>query len=483
MVTVPAIAGWIEMAFRWFARARPATFRPSGGYSLRRRLIATTVGSSVLVGLVSTAIVLAIAWKETNETFDDTLEEGAKLVLALGEGVASGSPRPAPSSGHAVRQGPTMGLDYQIVDRNGALLRRGEDAPARPFVAPGSADDTFYDTRADGEWWRVYVRRHDTLGFTVQIGQEWDERNALLRDGLTSLAWPLVALWLALGVVNWWLVRRQLAPLEHLAQGMAEKSPSDLSPVPDDSQAREVQSVVVALNRLLERLARALEGERRFTADAAHELRTPLAALASRIQLMQRHYTADKVPAVAADLQRLREDVRRSTALVENLLQLARLDPQSSDAVAFEAIAVPALLDDVLQACAPAAAARRMVVSVACDVPTMTGHYDWLFSALRNLLDNAVRYGREGGRVVVSARRRGDAIEIAVLDDGPGVAADALERLTRRFFRVLGTGAQGSGLGLSIAARVAALHGGTLAFGIGLDGRGLGATLTVPVRP
>jgi two-component system sensor histidine kinase QseC len=334
----------------------------------------------------------------------------------------------------------------------------------------------------DGEWWRVYVRRHETLGFSVQIGQEWDDRSALLRDGLAALAWPLVALWVVLGLVNWWLVRRQLAPLGHMAQGIAAKSPSDLSPVPEDSQAREVQAVVGALNRLLARLAQALEGERRFTADAAHELRTPLAALASRIQVMQRSYTAEGAPAVAADLQRLREDVARSTALVENLLQLARLDPQSADAVAMDSIDVQALLGDAVRTCATAADAQGIEVSVACNVATMVGHYDWLFSALRNLLDNAIRYGHEGGRVEVSANHSDGMIEIAVRDDGPGVTGADRERLTQRFFRVLGTGAQGSGLGLSIVARVAELHGGTLTFGPGLDGRGLGVVLAVPVK-
>lgn len=450
------------------------------GYSLRRRLIATTVGSSVLVGLVSTAIVLAIAWSEVSEAYDDTLEEGARLVLALGEGTPEEELAPR-GRGDA---GPALRLDYQIVSRDGAVLRRGENAPASPFVDPGRPGDRFYDVLAEGERWRVYVRRHETLGFSAQVGQEWDERSELIQDVLESLAWPLVLLWGLLGVVNWWLLRRLIAPLERMARGIEEKSPTDLSPVPDDGRALEIRSMAAALNRLLTRLSRALEGERRFTADAAHELRTPLAALASRIQLMQRSHAAEGSAALAADLQRLREDVARSTALVQNLLQLARLDPQSADAVARQGIDLRALLDEAVQACAAAAAARGVMVSVDCRADTVMGHRDWLLSALRNLLDNAIRYGREGGRVEVSAVRRGDAVELAVRDDGPGVANGDLERLTQRFFRVLGTGEEGSGLGLSIVARVAELHGAELRFGPGLDGRGLGAVLVLPAaRP
>ena len=448
-------------------------------YSLRRRLIATTVGSSVAVGLVSTAIVLAIAWKEVGDAFDDTLKEGSRIVLALGASAVRGSGGAAPSSGAGQRP-QELKLNYQIVSDSGAVLLRGEDAPAQPFVAPaGLRKKSFYDVRADGHWWRVHVRRHPTLGFSVQVGQEWEERSELAEDVLQSLAWPLVALWALLGAANWWLIRRQLAPLTRMAQGIEAKSPQDLSPMADDAQApqaRELRSVAAALNRLLLRLSRALEGERRFTADAAHELRTPLAALASRIQLMQRSHAAHS-PQLAADLQRLREDVARSTALVENLLQLARLDPQSADAVAMQPLALPALLGEAVQACAAAAAARQVTVTIRCEAASALGHRDWLYSALRNLVDNAIRYGRAGGSVEVSALRRGAGVELAVRDDGPGVASHERERLTQRFYRVLGSGMPGNGLGLSIAARVAELHGSALRLGPGLRGQGLGVAL------
>ncbi|VFR38297.1 possible two component system response sensor kinase membrane-associated protein PhoR [plant metagenome] len=453
-------------------RTRPAGADDS--YSLRRRLISTTLGSSIAVGLISTIIVLALAWKEVSDTFDDSLEEGARLVLALGEGTSVGG---MPARDREAAQ-PSLRLDYQIVSRDGVVLRRGEDAPRRPFVDPGRKDDRFYDVRVDGERWRVYVRKHDALDFSVQIGQEWDDRSDLIVDMLASLAWPLVGLWLLLGVMNWWLIRRLLAPLENMARGMEDKSPSDLSPLVYDGRAREVQTVVTALNRLLGRLDHALEGERRFTADAAHELRTPLAALASRIQVMQRTLAADS-PA-AAQLQRLREDVARSTALVENLLHLARLDPESPDALRTEAIDAPALLEEVVRVCAPAAAAREVSVTVACQVAMVTGNRDGLVMALRNLLHNAISYGRRGGRVEISATQAAAGVVLAVRDDGEGVSQADRERLTQRFFRILGNEVQGSGLGLSIVARVAELHRATLRFEEGLEGRGLGVLLHLP---
>src|SRR5690606_23856121 len=201
-----------------------------------------------------------------------------------------------------------------------------------------------------------------------------------------------------------------VAPFERMARGMATKSPSDLSPLSYDGKALEVQAVVNALNQLLGRLAQAIENERRFTADAAHELRTPLAALASRIQVMQRRIEAADVGAVAADLQRLREDVARSTALVENLLQLARLDPESADALVADDIDASALLDEVVRACAPYAAARQVTVSVDCRVATISGNRDGLLMALRNLVHNGISYGRVGGRVQITAEHQGDSV-------------------------------------------------------------------------
>jgi len=448
------------------------------GYSLRRRLTVSTIASGMIAGLVSIAIVLAIAWHEINEAYDDTLEEGARLVLALGENVLAGSGHPR--ARERDDRSAVLKLDYQIIDKNGVVLARGEDAPKHPFVDPASRDKRYYDVQIGKKAWRVYVRRHKTLNFSVQIGQQWEDRNELIEDVLESLAWPLAALWLALGLTNGWLIRRLTAPLAAVAQRIEAKSPADLSPLAEASGAREIRAMTAAINRLLERLARALARERRFTADAAHELRTPLAALVSRIQVMQRSHADTGAPALLAELQRLRDDVARSTALAENLLQLAQLDPQSVQGLAKETVALPALLDDVMRVCAASAQARGVCVTVDCQVQTLTCHRDALFSALRNLLDNAIRYGRDNGRVQMQARRVGKTVNIVVQDDGNGVPDADRERLTQRFFRVLGTNTPGSGLGLSITQRVAQLHGGRLHIGAGLDGRGLGVTLALP---
>ena len=198
---------------------------------------------------------------------------------------------------------------------------------------------------------------------------------------------------------------------------------------------------------------------------------------------MQRRLSTEGARSIEADLQRLREDVARTTALVENLLQLARLDPELADALVSDTIDVQGLLDDVVRVCAPQAATKNIAISVHCRVATMTGNRDALLTALRNLVHNGISYGRMDGKVDIAAESAKDVIRLTVRDDGDGVAEVDRQRLTQRFFRVLGSGVQGSGLGLSIVARVVELHHGDLQFGSGLDGRGLGVVLALPTKP
>ncbi len=471
-------------------------------YSLRRRLIATTLGSSVLVALVGTAIVITVAWQETSDVFDDALKEGARMTLSLGVGLAASGGLDGGAS--VLRARERTQLFYQIIDKEGRVVRRADGAPRQPFVDATSAGDRFHDTWADGEAWRVYVLRNQEPAFSVQVAQEWDERTELLTDTIEALAWPLLALWSTLAVFGWWMIRRLLAPLEALAGDIRDRSLENLSPLPTEGQAREILPILASLNGLLDRLRRALDSERRFTADAAHELRTPLAALGSRLQLMARVHGPGGSPALLADLDQVRDDVRRSTALVGNLLELARLEPEGGTALSKSEFDLKPLLDLAARSCAADAQKKDIEITIDCSAGRVCAQHDLLLSAVRNLVDNAIRHGHSGGRVVLTAARarcraagawqqvatggaavgspdhHRDGVAITVADDGPGVDEADYARLTQRFFRILGGSDQGSGLGLSIVARIGALHQGALAFGPGLGGRGLAVRLWLP---
>lgn len=451
-------------------------------HSLRGRLLAAVLGASALAWLLAIAVVVGVAWYEAGEVYDQALEEGSRLVLALGtaDAGAAGHSRPR-AAADALR----LELHYQLL-RDGRVLRRAEEAPAQPFVDPAQALDGKGDGKGDrhadvwvqGRLWRVHVRSDRASGLQAQVGQPWRERVELIEDAAERLAWPALALWLLLGLGCWWLIRRLLAPLERTAAGIGAKTPQDLSPVPLDGQPRELLPIVDALNGLLARLGGALAAERRFTADAAHELRTPLAALRTRVQLIER-----RLALPAPELQGLRDDVDRCTRLLQSLLALARLDPAgaaTAPPLACEAVDLAALLADLDP---QAAEARGMQVHRRTEAPTLWAEPALLATALRNLLDNAVRYSRAGGRIDISAVPRADGgVRLQVADDGPGVEPAARARLGERFFRVLGSGQPGSGLGLSIVARIAALHGATLSFDDGPGGRGLAVRLDFPPR-
>jgi len=311
-----------------------------------------------------------------------------------------------------------------------------------------------------------------------------------------------------LGAVCWFTIRRLLAPIERTARRIGTKSAQDLSPVPTQDEPLELQPVVAAFNGVLARLDDALQAERRFTADAAHELRTPLAALRMRTQLLVRQYsegrsedaheeapgrtrTASYPPGepgearaggtdaaqLAQRLMALGQEVDRCTALVENLLILARLDPRQAERLEKESVDLAAEFAQLVRSF-PLGQSQRFVID--CQTPTVRAQPVLLRSALRNLADNALRYGAPGGRVELQALPYRGGVRIAVRDDGAGVSPADRARLTERFFRVLGTGQSGSGLGLSIVEKIAVLHQAQLHFGPGIGGAGLGVTIDFP---
>jgi two-component system sensor histidine kinase QseC len=448
--------------------------RAAKPWSLRRRLLGAIVSASAVLWLAGLGIVTAIAWQETSEVFDDALEEAGYMIMAATtdwneRGLLA---RLGPGGGH----GRKVDMHYQVVV-DGRVLQRTGGAPATPFVSGFDDDHGFADPEAGGERWRVFVVRDGARRVEVQVGQRADERFEILEELAESLAWPVLGCLALLALACWLLTGRVLQPLRRAAAAIAAKTPDDLAQVPAAGQPREVVPIIAALNGVLGRLDTALQAERRFTADAAHELRTPLAGLHMHVQLLQRQHPQ---PALAPAFGKLRQDIARMTALVDSLLLLARLDPLAHAQPGRPRAALAPLLERLLATHAARAAQRGIGLSVRCELDAVEVDPDLLEIALRNLVDNALRYCPAGSRVAVEAVRHAGGARIAVRDDGPGVDAASRARLTERFFRVLGQGQDGSGLGLSIVKRIADLHGIALGFGSGLDGRGLGVYLDLP---
>jgi two-component system sensor histidine kinase QseC len=441
-------------------------------YSLRWRLLWTILGTSTLLWLASISIMVFIAWNETNDVFDDALKESSYLILAAttdfnergllnAAGVGTSEPR-------------KVDMQYQIV-MHGKVIQRTSKAPSTPFVPEFEKRKGFKNIEIDGKRWRIFVVRSKDARFEVQVGQKFKKRLDILEELAGSLTPPVLLLLALLGVLSWYCVNRVIKPINNTAYALTQKSRDDLTPVLLDKQPSELQPIVSALNGVLLRLDSALQAERRFTADAAHELRTPLAALRMHVQLLQRQHGGLSLP-----FQKLRDDIDRSTALVENLLVLARLDPLNPGSLPRQQVDIEYFLRELIRTHTAMAEQRGILLQLDTDIDQMSMNPEMIHIALRNLLDNALRYSPAGSVVQIEANQTLGLLRIAIRDDGPGVDGAHRTRLSERFFRVLGSGESGNGLGLSIVRRIAELHGAKLSFGSGLHGRGLGVFLDFP---
>ena len=308
------------------------------------------------------------------------------------------------------------------------------------------------------ERWRSLILESADGVYRVQIAESIPKRDKEALEIASKTVQPMVFIFPLLLLAIYFSVRRGLKPLDDLASDVATRSSDNLTPLAGRGVPREAQPLVAAINRVLFRLGYSLDSERRFTADAAHELRTPLAA--ARIQAQVALLSPDAEKRNHALAQAL-AGLDRATRLVEQMLRLARLDPLAQ-LPQKQSINLVELAQRVAAGVQDAAPHARIALDLAENGPPVDGDPDLLEVALRNLLDNAIRYSPEGSEVTVVLRNDGDVSVLSVCDNGPGVAPEELPRLMERFYRGASVTAEGSGLGLTIVSRIAELHGATL---------------------
>ncbi|MBK6726459.1 MAG: sensor histidine kinase N-terminal domain-containing protein [Xanthomonadales bacterium] len=429
--------------------------------SLQRRLLGRVLAAVAGLWLAAAALTWFDTRHELEELLDGHLAQAASALLAQRHGDDDDRPveaRPLHRYASAVA--------FQVF-RNGRLALRSADAPRQQLVAGDIGEGgRFHDVRIDGAAWRVFVARSARRDVVVQVGERSSARNAILWAALHNTLWPLLWSLPLLALVVWWAVARAIAPLHRLGRALAGREPQALEPLALDDADRELLPLVEALNHLFARIEALLGAERRFTADAAHELRTPIAAIRAQAQValgaaddgQRRHALGATI--AACD---------RAARLVEQLLTLSRIE--SSGPLQLSAVELEAVARGVLGELAAATVAQQRSLSLDAEAEVRCRADALLLGVLiRNLVDNALRYGREGGRVEVALRRCGEHFELRVDDDGPGLDAAQRQRLGERFFRVLGRSPEGSGLGWSIVRRIADAHG----FEIAVDRSALG---------
>ena len=427
--------------------------------SLHRRLLVSVMGAVLVLWLVFGVVAYRVARVEAGEMLDGQLAQTAHLVIAqiqymlieAGE-IHQSIKLINDNDVHPYEQS----LEFQVWDEHGQLWLHSDNAPTTPIAH----HDGYADIRHAGKPWRMLALWSPDHRFQVQVAEPVEDRESVAIDLATHSVFPtFIALPFLAGLI-YLAVKRSMRPLGEVALSVSARSKNNLDPIAADAAPPEVRPLVIALNSLFERLASALEFERRFTADAAHELRTPLAAIKVQAQVCQ--VSPDEAMRSHA-LSQVVCGVDRAGHLIEQLLRLARLDPLHgmAEAIPFD---LGRLVQEVMNEVRPGAQQKKQRLNfMPPDVPVqLLGDPGMLRLALRNLLENAIRYTPPEGSVTAGIDHGRDSVRFWVRDSGPGVLADDLPHLTERFYRGRNVGVGGSGLGLPIVKRVAELNNAQL---------------------
>ncbi|MGB1109189.1 MAG: ATP-binding protein [Gammaproteobacteria bacterium] len=434
--------------------------------SLRSRLLALLVVVLTAVWLLMLGWIHGEASEQVNELMDAHLSKSARLIVGVFVHEAEEHEENQDLKAEELEEIQSFVHEYEqdllfwVRDRRSQLLLYSGVEFAKATGAYNQQG--FGDTRIDGREYRVFSISEPSTGISVLTAQPLHAREHLMGEIERGAFYGLIIGTLVLLFALWLGVGRGLQPLNRLSRQIASRSTEDRQAIDTQGLPEEVGPMIKALNALLEKLGRALDNERRFTADAAHELRTPLAAL--RVQAQVAVKTKDPAAREHA-IGNITQGVDRTTHLVEQLLTLARVesDQQSMKAMAEQGSEqwLSNVLTDLRQQHGDAA--KRIQVSGSPEEAGLHLNPVNLTAVIRNLLDNALRYAPENSSVQLSFQREGDAACIRVADHGPGIPESERARVMQRFTRGAKSGGiQGSGLGLSIVGRIVERHGGQL---------------------
>ena len=457
--------------------------------SIRRRLVLLVLASILLIWGIALISSYRQAKREVGEWEGARLTEIAQILALLDpsnlntlakaridvrEEEKGGEPGASDSDDDDALPRDAL---FQVRGANGEVLAgspglRNLHAWDLPVPPASGAQDMMLG----GQMWHTFTLRDTALGHTVRVFEQANTRSDLVSGVASRIARPTLIALPVLALLVWLSIGWSLAPLRTLSSAIRARDINRLEPVDIGHVPTEVRPLVDAINLVLSRLGHSIERERAFTADAAHELKTPLAAIKVQAQVA---LAESNVALRQLAMQRVVQGVDRTARLAEQLLLLARLDVHEKMSAAPLKLAVVAR--DALLANERNAQQKDIRVTLAADQQAEIYAEPVLIGImLDNLLDNAIKYGRAGGSLEVAVRQADNRVDLTVRDDGPGVAHSDLAHLTNRFFRATDTQASGSGLGLSIVARIAEHFDAGLRFGPGIGGRGLGIELSFP---
>ena len=430
--------------------------------SLKQRLLWLAMTTVVVVWVAASAFTYHDAREEFDEILDAHLAQSATLLVVQ----ATHDSDEVETEHVPLLHKYSRRVAFQVWEEGRVLRLHSANAPLQPL---SGRQQGFSNSVIDGNRWRVFSTWDESGHHLIQVAELTDARDELSEGIVGNLLKPLLISLPVLALLLWIAVSRGLRPLVRLTDEVERREPDNLAPLDLQRAPNEVLPLIERLNRLFVRMDASLQKERRFTADAAHELRTPVAGIKAQLQVA---LASDDNDARSHALDKAIVGCDRATHLIEQLLTLARIDNLSDEMT--EDCPLRSIAAGVIADIAPSA--LRLQVRLELDESeesVVRGSPLLLRVLLRNLIDNAVRHTFSGTTVQVCVFRQQGRACLSVTDNGPGIAASELTRVVERFYRPLGTEADGSGLGLSIVARIAEIHHAELDISAGPQGQGL----------
>ncbi len=434
--------------------AEPALRRTS----IRRRLLLFLITSLLFMVAGAAVVTYIVAVHATNDAYDRSLLDPAEDIAANVRVDSSGTHVDLPQLAlSALMFDQVDRIVFQVRSAGNEYVDGASELPPPSDVRPGQA--VFFDSVYDGEPIRVAAVR--TLdGTVVQVGETLNKRNKLMREILFAEVVPTLLVGAVAIALAWFGVKRGLLPLERVRSELMRRSPHDLRPLPETAAPMEIAPVADAFNRLLDRLREAHAMQQRFLANAAHQLRTPLAGLQMHGELLLRR---PDLPADArAELERMHTATIRASRLANQLLALAKAESEPRQTPRLELIDLATVADAAARDWAPKALTHKIDLGFCLEPAMIVGDPVLLPELLNNLIDNALRYTPAPGAVTVNTGQQDDMAYLCVEDTGPGIPIEEKHKVVERFYRMPGRTGDGSGLGLAIVKEVVDRHAGVL---------------------
>lgn len=453
------------------------TARPKKQYSIRRYLTLNLTFWALVMTLIPALVVYYEAAHEVEEIFDANLAQSSRVLQgvitrqtihnkqqildSLNLNDASG-----PDNSHEYERK----LAFQIWDKEKRII----NSPFAPIAKLSDLKEGFTTAEIEGEQWRTFTLYSKSDKWWLVVAEETEVRQELVNEIAQSNIIPIAIFVPLLVILVWFITKRGLAPLNTLSETVKQRHYRNLEKLEDSKAPLEVNELLLELNSLFDRLDDAHQRERRFVGDAAHELRTPLASLLIHAEnaidesIIDEAQTKDVQQQNQAELQTslysMKKGISRMTHLVNQLLSLSRTEGQL-DKTQFETLDITQLCHQAVDFEEDKLAQKQqdIIMDVSTDAIEIEGNMPLLQSLLRNVIDNAVRYTPEQGKIKISCQldRIKKRLIIKVCDSGAGVEKSLRNRIKERFYRVVGSGQQGSGLGLSIVDKIVQIHEGT----------------------